>query len=295
MDKIKISKHERDALKDMKFAFVLNLFFSIVEIIGGIFTNSISIISDAIHDFGDAVAMAVSIVLEKKSRRRPNKSYTFGYLRYSVLGAFITALILLVGSILVIYNAVIRIIDPQVVNYNGMIILAIVGVVLNYIASKRTSHSNNLNEKVINLHMLEDVLGWLAVLIGALVMKIFNLPIIDPILSLCIAVFILINVFKNLRGILNIFLEKTPNGIDASLVKKTLEKDNIYNVHHVHIWTMDGISNYATLHVVLDGKVKLEEVDAIKEEIKKDLNHIGIHHCVIEAESIECKNNDCNE
>ena len=199
--------------KNILIAFLLNLFFSIFEFIGGIFTNSISIISDSIHDFADSISIGISYILEKISKKKPNKAYTYGYLRYSVLGATITTTILLTGSILVIYNSIKRIINPVTVNYSGMIIFALVGVIVNFIAAKVTHHGHSLNQKSVHLHMLEDVLGWLIVLIGAVVMKFTNISIIDPILSILVALFITINAMKNFKSIIDIFLEKVPHNI----------------------------------------------------------------------------------
>ena len=178
--------------KNILIAFLLNLFFSVFEFIGGIITNSISIVSDSIHDFGDAISIGISYILEKVSKKKPNKKYTYGYLRYSVLGALITTIILLIGSILIIYNAIKRIMDPIDINYNGMILFAIVGVIVNFIAAKVTKHGHSLNQKSVNLHMIEDVLGWIVVLIGAVVMKFTDLSIIDPNLSVLVALYIFI-------------------------------------------------------------------------------------------------------
>ena len=146
--------------KNILFAFILNLAFSIFEFFGGIFTNSVAILSDSIHDMGDAVSIGVSFFLEKKSKKKPDNNYTYGYIRYSVLGGLITTVILLAGSILVIYNAMGRIINPVEVNYKGMIIFAIIGVVMNFIATYLTREGDSINQKSVNLHMLEDVLGW---------------------------------------------------------------------------------------------------------------------------------------
>ena len=160
-----------ETYKNIRIAFLLNLFFSIFEAIGGIFTNSISIISDSIHDFGDAVSLGISFLLEKKSQKKPNNVYTYGYLRYSLLGAIITSVILLIGSILVLYNAIPRLFNPVEINYNVMIIFAIFGFIINSYAAYRTSNAEKHNEKAINLHMLEDVFGWIAVLIGSIFIK----------------------------------------------------------------------------------------------------------------------------
>ena len=168
--------------KNILIAFLLNLLFSIIEMIGGIFTNSIAIISDSIHDFGDALTIGISYFLERKSKKKPDELHTYGYIRYSVLGSIITTAILLSGSIFVIYNAIIRLINPVDIKYNGMIILAIIGVVTNSIASYVTKEGDSLNQKSVNLHMLEDVLGWVIVLIGAIIMKFIITPIIAKII-----------------------------------------------------------------------------------------------------------------
>ena len=273
-------------------AFLLNFFFSIFEFIGGIFTNSISIISDSIHDFADAISIGVSYILEKVSKKTSNKRYTYGYLRYSVLGAFITTIILLGGSIFIIYNAIKRIINPVEINYNGIIIFAIVGVIVNFIAAKITNHGHSLNQKSINLHMLEDLFGWIIVLVGAIVMKFTNFSIIDSMLSILLAIFILINALKNLINVINIFLEKVPNNISIDKIKQELEDiEDVCNVHHIHIWSMDGYNNYATMHVVVN-----KNASEVKDLIRKVLRKNNVNHVTIEIENNNevCGDNNCN-
>ncbi|MBR5246131.1 MAG: cation transporter, partial [Clostridia bacterium] len=170
--------------KNILIAFILNLSFSIFEIIGGFFTGSVAIVSDAIHDMGDAASIGISYFLEKKSKKQPDETYTYGYARFSVIGSVITTLILLFGSVMVIYNAVMRIFNPVEINYNGMIIFAVVGAVVNFIAAYFTKDGDSLNQKAVNLHMLEDVLGWIVVLIGAIIMRFTDISIIDPIMSI---------------------------------------------------------------------------------------------------------------
>lgn len=275
--------------KNILIAFLLNLFFSVFEFIGGILTNSIAIISDAIHDFGDSISIGVSYLLEKKSKKKPDKKYTFGYTRYSVLGAIITNTILIIGSTLVIYNAIIRIINPVDINHNGMIIFAIVGTIVNFIAAYATKEGDSLNQKAVNLHMLEDVLGWVVVLIGAIIIKLTNLTIIDPILSIIVAIYILTNAIKSYKKIFNLFLEKTPEDIEIDEIKKHILKiKEVDGIHHIHIWSMDGINNYATMHIVTETK----NIKELKHSIKEELNEHGISHSTIE---IERKDECCNE
>ena len=293
MNQIKEDQDNMKTDKKIFLAFLLNLFFSIFELIGGIITNSIAITSDAIHDFGDSISIGISFFLEKKSKKKPDKKYTFGYTRYSILGAIITNTILLIGSVLVIYNAIIRIINPMEINYDGMIIFAIVGTIVNFLAVFFTKEGDSLNQKAVNLHMLEDVLGWVVVLIGAIVIKYTEISIIDPILSILVAIYILIHALKSLKQIFDLFLEKTPENIEIDKLKKHLLKiENIKDIHHIHIWSIDGINNYATMHVVTNAKnIKLLK-DNIREELEEhDISHVTIE---IEDENEECVNVNCH-
>ena len=278
--------------RNIFIAFLLNLSFSVFEFFGGIITGSVAIISDAVHDVGDAASIGASYFLERKSKKQPDEIYTYGYTRYSVIGSVITTLILLVGSAAVIYNAIIRIINPTEINYNGMIIFAIVGVVVNLAAAFFTREGDSLNQKAVNLHMLEDVLGWIVVLIGAVVMRFTDIRIIDPIMSIGVALFIFINAIRNLKDAVDLFLEKAPENVDIGEIKEHISKiDGVLNVHHIHIWSMDGHNNFATMHIVTNAdhhKVK----DAVREELKEH----GIGHATLEleAEGEHCRNEHCH-
>ena len=277
--------------KNIFIAFVLNIAFSLFEFFGGLFTNSISILSDAIHDLGDAISIGISYLMERKSKKHADKRYTYGYIRYSVLGGVITTTILLVGSILVIIGAVKRIIHPVEVNYSGMIVLAIIGVVVNFIAAFVTSEGDSINQKAVNLHMLEDVLGWVVVLIGAIVMNFTDIRIIDPIMSMGVAIFILIHSIKNLKKVLDIFLEKTPDDIDIDMLKEHLLKiKGVDDIHHIHVWSIDGYHNYATMHIVS----KYKDVNKIKQEIREELSEHNICHAILETEDEVCDDTECH-
>lgn len=274
--------------KNILIAFLLNLFFSILEFIGGAITNSVAIMSDAIHDMGDAMSIGLSYVLEKKSKQKSDNKYTYGYIRFSVLGSLITTVILVLGSIFVIYNAVKRICNPIEINYNGMIIFAIIGVIINFIATYCTREGNSLNQKSVNLHLLEDVLGWLIVLIGAIVMKFTDIKLIDSIMSIGVAIFILVNALKSLKEITNLFLEKIPKNVDIEEIKEHLLKiDGVKDVHHIHVRSIDGYTNYATMHIVVTGDYK-----QIKHKVKEELKEHGIEHTTIELEEDGEKCND---
>ena len=266
--------------KNILIAFFLNLLFSIFEFIGGTVTGSVAIVSDAVHDIGDAVSIGYSCFLEHKSKKQPDEIYTYGYTRFSVVGSLITTVILLVGSIIVIYNAVVRIFNPVSINYNGMIIFAIIGLAVNFCAAMFTKDGESLNQRAVNLHMLEDVLGWLVVLVGAVVMRFTDFAIIDPVLSIFVSVFIFVNALKNFRQIENVFLERIPSGIELGKIKEHIcEIDGVLDVHHIHVWSIDGYNNYATMHIVTD-----DESSKIKEKIREELSEHNIGHVTLELE-----------
>ena len=273
-------------------AFLLNLCFSVFELIGGIFTGSVAILSDALHDLGDAAGIGLSFFLERKSRKQPDATHTYGYTRYSVLGGLITTVILLSGSVIVIYHAVLRLLNPSPIHYNGMLIFAVVGVAVNLAAALFTRHGDSLNQRAVNLHMLEDVLGWIVVLIGALVMRFTNWVFIDPLMSIAVAIFILVHAVGTLKEILNLFLEKTPNGVSVEeLTAHLTALSDVIGVHHVHVRSLDGSRHYATLHAVING-----DPAAAKAAIRAELSAHGITHATIEIETpdevcgeVECR------
>ncbi|MDO4744289.1 MAG: cation diffusion facilitator family transporter [Clostridia bacterium] len=281
-------KTERNIL----IAFILNLLFSIFEFIGGTLCGSVAIISDSIHDIGDAASIGFSYFLENKSKKQPDDVYTYGYARYSVIGSVITTVILLVGAVIVIFTAIGRIVNPVKINYNEMILFAVVGAVVNVFAAYFTKGGDSLNQKAVNLHMLEDVFGWITVLIGAVVMRFTDFSVIDPIMSVGVAIFILFNSVKNLKEVLDLFLEKTPHDISIEEIKKhILDISGVLDVHHVHVRSFDGYNNHATMHIVADGDGVI-----IKKRIKEELREHGIWHTTLELESADeecCEINCC--
>lgn len=283
--------------ENIKIAFLLNLAFSIVEAIGGILTNSISIISDSLHNLGDSITIGINYIFEKKSKKLPNKEYSYGYLRYTMLGSLIASFILLVGSVIIIYNVVPRLIKPLSVNYDAMIIFGIFGLLINLYATIKIMRSKDKDKK-INTHMIEDTVIWLFILTGSICIKVFDSVIIDPILSLLIAVYILYQVYKYMKNIYNIFMEKVPKNVKIDEIKKNIESnENIDNVHHIHIWSMDGVNNYMTAHIHLNKVLSEEEIVKTKNDVKNKLMEDKINHITLEVEyfnekcdSDKCKN-----
>lgn len=267
--------------RNILIAFILNLSFSLLEIIGGFITNSISILSGAVHDLADAASIGTSYYLEKKSKHKPNYKYTYGYVRYSTLAAFITTIILLSGSLFVIYNAINRLFNPIDINYDGMIIIALIGILFNIIAVYKTKGGHSLNQEAVNLHLLQDALSWIIVLIGSILIKFTKINYIDSIMSLVISIYIIIHSLKHLKIILDLFLEKTPNNVNIRKIKKELlENKNINSIDHIHVWSLDGYNNYATLHAIINN----DEVENMKEYIKDYLKKENISHSTIEIE-----------
>lgn len=281
-------KTERNIL----IAFLLNLSFAVFEFFGGVFTGSVAIMSDAIHDIGDAAGIGVSYFFEKKSKKHPDDTHTYGYARYSVIGSVIITLILLLGSAAVIYNAIVRIVQPTEIRYNEMIIFAVVGVVVNLLAVLFTRGGDSINQRAVNLHMLEDVLGWAVVLIGAIVMRFTDFTWIDPVMSIGVTVFIVIHAFGHLKEALDLFSEKTPHGIEVDEIREHLcEIEGVTDVHHIHIWSIDGEDHCATMHVVTDA-----EPYEIKKRVREELREHGICHTTLELEAVGelCNDEQCH-
>jgi cobalt-zinc-cadmium efflux system protein len=266
-------------------AFWLNTAFAILELIGGLYTNSIAITSDALHDFGDSLALGTAYYFQKKSLQSKDQSFTYGYKRFSLLGAFINSLILIIGSAFILQESIKRLTHPEKANAEGMIILAVIGLGVNLVAMLRLRKKGSLNERVISLHFLEDVLGWCAVLIGSIVMLFADVPILDPILSILISCYILFNVYKNLKYAFRIFLQGTPLNINLDEIKKKiLDIHGIKDIHAIHTWTMDGVYNIMTMHIVLKDQMSTQAINDIKKEIRHCLHHLNIQHLTIETE-----------
>ena len=282
----------------MLLSLILNLIFTVFEFIGGLITNSVALLSDAVHDAGDSISMALAVYLEKKSKKKPDYEYTFGYYRFSLLGGLITSAILLVGSTIVIIETVKRIINPEVIDAETLIYFAIFGVIVNGLAALISAKGKSVNERVISLHLLEDVFGWLVLLIGAILMNIFDIVILDAILSLLFSLFILYHVFRNLKKILEVFLEKAPKGFSIKNIKETLEEiELVRNVHHIHLWSIEGNIPIITLHARISHKVAVDKSAEIMAELKEKLKSIGIDHSTIQLEYFDdqCDDVDCDD
>ena len=276
------------------FAAVLNLSFTIIEIIGGILTNSVAILSDALHDLGDSIALFTAYIAEKQSERSPDKKRTFGYARISVFSALFSAVILIVGSIFILIEAIQRLFSPEPVHATGMILLAIFGVAVNLLAFFRLSKGMSANEKVLSWHLLEDVIGWAAVLVGAIIIYFTDFYLIDPILTVGYTLFILWGVYGGLKNVVNILMQGTPASVDIEKIKQViLDVPEVKSVHDIHVWSLDGEHNVMTCHIVLDN-CTVAETKKVKENIEEQMKLFHITHTTIECEiEGECVGVDC--
>lgn len=283
---------EGGSTKNIVLAFVLNTFFAVVELVGGYLTNSVSITSDALHDFGDSLSLGLSLYFHKKATRKGDAKYTYGYKRFSLIGAFINSIVLIVGSVFVIKEAVERMIHPVQPDAKGMIWLALLGIVVNGAAAFRLKKGNSVNERVISLHFIEDVLGWVAVLTGAIVMQFYDIPVLDPILSLLIACYILYNVYGNIKTTIGIVLQGFPETLDRDKINSLFSANKeVHSIHDLHVWSLDGNYHVLSAHVVLNKNESLIDVEPLKQKIKHDMLHEGVNHCTLEfeLENAHCK------
>jgi cobalt-zinc-cadmium efflux system protein len=287
--------HENKRSENIKVVVALNIFFTVVEVVGGLLTNSLTILSDALHDFGDSVTLISSYVLEKKSQKEPDQRRTFGYQRLSLLSAIFAGIVLTGGSLFILSRAIPRLINPEHVNAQGMILLAVLGVVVNGAGALRLKRGASMNEKVLTWHLLEDVLGWVVVLIGSIIILFWDSHIVDPIMTIGYTVFILWGVGKNLKETLNIFLQGVPGHIDINHIKEGLMKTKgVLGVHDIHVWSLEGETDIFTGHIVVDESL-LKDTDKTRKVIKDELSNHHIEHSTIELETKEyCSGIECN-
>ena len=263
-------------------AFLLNLSFAIIEFIaGGIFGSS-AVLADSVHDFGDAIAIGVSAFLESISNREEDSHYTLGYKRFSLLGAMVTAVILMTGSVLVILENITKLFYPQSVNDEGILWLGIIAVTINVLASLVVRKGKTKNESILSLHFLEDTLGWVAVILMAIVLRFTDWYILDPLLSLVISFFILSKALPRFWSTLKIFLDAVPEGVDIKKIKSDLEQlEHVASVNQLNLWTMDGLEKNAIVHVCLK---EIEQMESAKEEIRGLLKESGFQNVTIEVD-----------
>lgn len=281
--------NKKELINNTKITILFNLTFSILEIIGGFLTNSISIISSAIHDFSDSITVCLENLFNKKSKQKPNNKYSFGYSRYKLIGKFFTSILLLITSGIIIYFAINRIKNPLNINYDGMIIFSIFGILLNaYVAYKLK------NDKENNHNTMIDVYGWLIVLISSILIKLFKIFIIDPVVAIIMALYMLYQTYKYLNEIFNAIMEKVPAALNIDKIQNDIiiNNSNIKEIDNLNIWSIDNKNIYFTGHIILNENLNYKKIIELKNNIKKYLNEQNINHITLEfinKDEIKCK------
>lgn len=278
--------HQHDVSSErIGVVFFLNFFFTIIEFIGGYLTNSTAIMADAVHDLGDTLSIGLAWVLNKLSKKNANDSYTYGYHRFSLLGALINGAVLIAGSAWVLTEAIPKLFEPEMPHAQGMFWLAILGVTVNGYAAWKISHGKTMNERILNWHLLEDVLGWVSVLIVSILLLFFDWPILDPLLSIVFTLFILMNVLRNTRSTIKLFLQSSPDEKMLEDIRSRLNAiEHVSAIHYLHLWSLDGERNVLTAHLEIDQMISADEQKQIKQQISERLADFSLAHTTIEFE-----------
>lgn len=273
-----------DREKNVGFAAFLNILFTILEVIGGLLTNSLALLADALHDFGDSLALIIAWYAEKKAKKPATSKMTFGYRRLSLLSAAFTTIVLISGSLFVLSQAIPRLVSPEPVNADGMVFIAVIGVTINGTGYFRLKKGLSQNEKILSWHLLEDILGWVVLLTGAIIMRFWDKPVIDPIMTIGFTVFVLRGAFKNAKETFNLLLEGVPADINIDEIKEViLSVEGVKMAHDIHIWSLEGETDILTAHVVVEDRY-LQAPDKVRQSIKSKLEEHNIEHSTLELE-----------
>jgi cobalt-zinc-cadmium efflux system protein len=276
---------------NLRVAFFLNAAFTLIEIAGGLWTNSVAILADALHDAGDSLSLGVAWYFDRVSRRRATPRDTYGSRRYSLVGGLVTALVLLVGLAFVLWQGVARLRAPEPVNAPGMMILAVIGIVFNGIAVLRVRRGTSLTESIVSWHLLEDALGWVAVLLGAGAMALWEVPVLDPLLSIGIALWVLWNIVRRLRKVFAVFLQKVPASFDLERLERQLAAmPEVRGQHHAHVWSIDGEKHVFTTHLVMGATATRNDIVVVKRRVRELLDADQFEHVTVD---VELEGEDC--
>lgn len=283
--------HSHQTSHNLRVAFFLNLGFTLAEIVGGLYTNSVAILSDAVHDLGDSISLGIAWYLENLAQKEGDERFSYGYKRFSLLGALLTTSVLLIGSLFILIESLPRLLSPEPANASGMAIFAIVGIAVNGVAVLRLRRAESLNARAVAWHLFEDVLGWIAVLIVSIILLFRPIYVLDAILSVLITLYILWNVISNLRKTLSLFLQGVPENIDIEEIDARLRSiHDVVSTHHTHVWSLDGEHHVLTTHVVVDESVSKEAIVCLRNDLQTLLSSLEFSHSTIE---IEFGDGDC--
>lgn len=283
--------HSHETTARLRAAFFLNLAFTLIEVVGGVFTNSLAIVSDALHDLGDSLAIGFSWIMENRAHRPSQGRYSYGFRRLSLVAALVNAVVLILGSLVILAQAIPRLFDPQPSNARGMLALAVLGILVNGAAVLRMRGAQGMNSQIIAWHLLEDVLGWVAVLIVSLSLLVTDIEILDPLLSILITGYVLYNVIRNLRKTVAIFLQAAPADLDVHAIEHELEHiPHVLSTHHTHAWSLDGEHHVLTTHLVVPSEATKAEITQVKRDALHLFRQIDLEHTTIE---VEYEDEDC--
>jgi cobalt-zinc-cadmium efflux system protein len=283
-----------DREKNVGFAASLNILFTLIELAGGILTNSLALMADALHDFGDSIALIVAWFAEKQAKKPATDRMTFGYRRLSLLSAIFVTIVLIAGSLFILSQAIPRLINPEAVNAEGMILVAMIGITINILGYLKLKQGISQNEKILSWHLMEDILGWIALLTGSVIIRLWDMPIVDPLMTVGFTLFVLWGVAKNAKESFNLLLQGVPEEIDINAVKESiLVIEGVKTVHDIHVWSMEGETNILTAHIVVKDRY-LHRPDEIRQSIKNKLKEYHIYHSTLELESEGyCSEKEC--
>ena len=273
--------HHKKAGENLAFVFFMNLTFNIIVILGGIATNSMAILADCIHDMSDTISIALAWFLEHISQKDSTDKYSYGYQRFSILGAIIISVFVIMMALVILQEAIPRLFAPQSVDAGGMLLVAVVGIIFKSISVYRLHNGETFNEKAILFHQLGDVFEWIAILILSVVLMFWDgVPYLDPFVSIGIALWLIFNLGRNLYKSIEVLLQKTPDNFDVNEFKsQILSIDGINGIDDFHIWSLDGIDSVMTLKVNVDfGR----DVGEIKKEIYALSNRYHVVDTTIE-------------
>ena len=269
--------HHKKAGENLAFVFFMNLAFNIIVIIGGLATNSMAILADCIHDMSDTISIAIAWFLERVSQKESSDSYSYGYQRFSILGAVLISVFVIVMALIILQEAIPRIFAPESVDAGGMLIVALIGLVFKSISVYRLHDGETFNEKAILFHQLGDVFEWIAILILSLILMFWDgAPYLDPFVSIGIALWLIFNLGRNLIRAVKVLLQKTPDNFDVDEFKAQILKiDGVNAIDDFHVWSLDGIDSVMTLKVDVDFAGNAEE-------IKKEIYSISNKYHVVD-------------
>ena len=271
---------------------LLNFFITIIEIIGGIFSGSLSLLSDAFHNFSDGIAIIISYIAIKLSKKPRSLKYTFGLKRAEILAAIINSSVLIIISFFLIKEAFDKLYSPQKINGSLMLIVAVGGLIANIIGTilLKKGSDKNINLKAAYLHLLSDAISSLAVIIGAVFIIYFNIYWLDPLLTILISLYILKEAYGIVKEALDIIMMSSPAEIDVQYLSELVKLiPGVINIHHVHLWKLNDTDIHFESHVETEN-ILIDDTNIMQEQIKELLHDkFEITHTTLQFECNNCE------